>query len=265
MLPIGVQLYSLREEAQKDFVGVLKFVADVGYKYVEPAGFWDVRPSEFLKIIKDLGMDMVSSHSPWCRPGNIGEVMELADNLGLDKVVCGFGPADFENVEAMKRTAEQVNYMGEILAKNGFILFQHNHDFEFQRIDGKLKYDIYREMLDVDVKLEMDSFWSTNLGNEDPVEMLKHYADDTILLHMKDGVAKQKVGGDNMVNGILERDVKMMPLGTGELPIVDLMKAAPAQTQAVIVELDTCIIDMKTAIRQSYEYMISNGLAEGNK
>jgi hypothetical protein len=57
----------------------------------------------------------------------------------------------------------------------------------------------------------------------------------------------------------------MMPLGTGELPIVDLMKAAPAQTQAVIVELDTCIIDMKTAIRQSYEYMISNGLAEGNK
>lgn len=265
MLPIGVQLYSLREDAQKDFLGVLKFVADVGYKYVEPAGFWTIRPTEFKKIINDLGMDLISSHSPWCRPGNIGEAMDLAAILGLKSIVCGYGPNEFKDVESMKRTADEVNYMGGILARNGFSLFQHNHDFEFQRIDGKLKYDIFREMLNVDVKIQLDCFWSTNLGKENPVEMLKHYAKDICTLHMKDGVSEQRVAGNDMVNGILERHVELMPLGTGTLPIADLIKAAPAQTQAVIVELDHCIIDMKTAIRQSYEFMTSNGLAKGNK
>lgn len=265
MLPIGVQLYSLRDEAAKDFPGVLKFVAEVGYQYVEPAGFWNLRPTEFKKMLSDLGLKMISSHSPWCRKGNIGEAMEIADILGLDKVVCGYGPNDFADLNAMKRTADEVNYIGEILKKNGFTLFQHNHDFEFQRIDGKLKYDIFRELLSVEVKLELDCFWSTNLGVEDPVAMLKHYAKDTILLHMKDGVSEQRVAGNNMVNGILERHIELTPLGTGKLPIADLIKAAPAQTQAVIVELDTCTIDMKTAIRQSYEFMIKNGLAKGNK
>jgi len=265
MLPIGVQLFSLREEASKDFVGVLKFVADCGYKLVEPAGFWNLRPTEFKKIITDLGMGMVSSHSPWCRPGNIGEAMDLASILGLDKVVCGYGPNEFKDRESMKRCADDVNYMGEILKKNGFTLFQHNHDFEFERIDGELKYDIFRKMLSVDVKIQMDCFWSTCLGKEDSVEMLKHFAKDTILLHMKDGVSEQRVAGNDMVNGILERFVELKPLGTGTLPIPELIAVAPAQTEAVIVELDHCIIDMKTAIKQSYEYMTQNGLAEGNK
>ncbi len=265
MFPIGVQLYSLREEAKKGFLDVLKFVADVGYTYVEPAGFWEIRPTEFKKILADLGLKMISSHSPWCRPGNLGEAMDLANILGLDKIVCGYGPGDFENLDAIKRTAEQVNAMGKVVTKNGFTLFQHNHDFEFQRIDGKLKYDIFRKMLDVDVKLQLDCFWSTNLGKEDPVEMLKHYAKDVILIHMKDGISEQRVSGSGTVNGLLERHVDLTPLGTGKLPIPQLIAAAPKHNQAVIVELDFCNIDMKTAIRQSYEYMVGNGLAKGNK
>ena len=201
MLPIGVQLYSLRDLAQKDFVAVLKKVADIGYKLVEPAGFWNLRPSEFKKIITDLGLGMISSHSPWARSGNIGEVMEIADILGLDKIVCGYGPNEFKDMDSIKQTAEATCKMQEILARNGFTLFQHNHDFEFQRIDGKLKYESYLELCP-NVKLELDCFWSTNLGKENPVEMLKKFADRTILLHMKDGVASQNVSGDKMVNGM---------------------------------------------------------------
>ena len=258
MLPIGVQLYSLRELAQKDFVAVLKKVADIGYKLVEPAGFWDIKPTEFKKILDDLGLGIVSSHSPWAHgKGNLGESMEIASILGLDKIVCGYGPNDFADMDSIKRTADNTNMMQGILAKNGFTLFQHNHDFEFQRIDGKLKYEIYRELCP-NVKYEIDCFWSTNLGVEDPVKMLDLFAKDTILL-------PQKVGGDNMVNGILERHVELMPLGTGTLPIKDLIAHAPAQTQAVIVELDYCNTEMVSAITQSYKYMTENGLAAGNK
>lgn len=263
--PIGVQLYSLRELAAKDFPNVLKKVAAIGYKYVEPAGFWNLRPSEFRKMIADLGLGMVSSHSPWARkPEMLGEAMEIASIIGLDKIVCGYGPDDFKDLDAIKATAENTNKMREILARNGFTLFQHNHDFEFQRIDGKLKYEIYKK-LTPGLKYQIDAFWSTNLGTENPVEMLKIFADSTISLHMKDGVCKQHVDGKTMVNGILERKVDLMPLGTGTLPIREIVQAAPASVEAIIVELDYCTIDMMTAIEQSYRYMTENGIAAGNR
>ena len=264
MLPIGVQLYSLRTLAQKDFVSVLKKVADIGYKLVEPAGFWNIRPSEFKKIIADLGLGMVSSHSPWARPGNLGETMEIADILGLDKIVCGYGPNEFKDMDAIKKTADEVCTMQEILARNGFTLFQHNHYWEFERIDGKLKYEIYRELCP-NVKYQIDCFWSTNKGVEDPVAMLKKFADKTILLHMKDGICVQKAAEGGMVNGLLDMKIDLMPLGTGTLPIKDLIANAPEQTQAVIVELDYCNVEIVSAIEQSYRFLTSNGLAAGNK
>ena len=115
MKPIGVQLYSLRELAAKDFAAVLKKVADIGYKYVEPAGFWDMRPSELKKMVEDLGMGMVSSHSPWVRgKANTGECMEIASILGLDRIVCGYGPDDFKDLDAIKKTADTTNTVCEI-------------------------------------------------------------------------------------------------------------------------------------------------------
>ena len=265
MKPIGVQLYSLREKVGYDFVSVLKRVADIGYKYVEPAGLWNVRPSEFKKVLDDLGLKMVSSHTPWARdPRILGEVMETAHTLGLNKIVCGYWVTDFESMDAIKRTAENTNKMQEILAANGFTLFQHNHDFEFQRLDGRIKYEIYKELCP-NLKYQIDCFWSTNRGTENPVDMLKIFADDTISMHMKDGFVKQNVSGDKMVNGILDRKVELMPLGQGDLPIKDLVAIAPASAEAIIVELDYCNVEMWQAIEESYKFMTENGLAEGNK
>lgn len=265
MKPIGVQLYSLREKVGFDFVSVLKRVADIGYKYVEPAGLWNVRPSEFKKVLDDLGLKMVSSHTPWARdPRILGEIMETAHTLGLNKVVCGYGAADFENMDTIKRTAENTSKMQEILAANGFTLFQHNHDFEFQRLDGKIKYEIYKDLCP-NVKFQIDCFWSTNLGTENPVEMLKKFSDRTISIHMKDGFVKQNVDGNKMVNGILDRKVELMPLGQGDLPIKDLVAIAPESAEAIIVELDYCNVEMWQAIEESYKFMTGNGLAEGNK
>ncbi len=265
MKPISVQLFSLRDACAKDFVAVLKRVADIGYKCVEPAGFWTLRPRELKKIVNDLGMEIISSHSPWARwTGNTGECMELADALGIKKIVCGYRPDDFEDLDAIKRTADNTNAMLEIFTRNGFTLFQHNHDFEFQRLDGRLKYDIYRELCP-GVKFQLDCFWSTNLGTEDPVAILKSYAKDTISLHMKDGICKQHVEGKKMVNGLLERKVDLLPLGTGTLPIKDLIAAAPDSVESIVVELDYVDGDMFEAIEKSYHYLVDNGLAAGNK
>ncbi|MDA3798078.1 MAG: sugar phosphate isomerase/epimerase [Kiritimatiellae bacterium] len=262
--PISVQLYSLREEAKNDFVGVLKKVADIGYKGVEPAGFWDLEPAEFKKIVEDLGMEIYSAHSPWARPDSLDVAMEQANILDLKTIVCGYGANDFVDMDAIKRTAETTNKMQEVLAKNGFTLFQHNHDFEFARIDGKLKYETYFELCP-EVKVQMDCFWSTNFGAEDAVEMLKKFSDRTILMHIKDGLLKQKKQEQKLKDGILDRKIELRALGTGELDIKSLIEAMPEQVSTVTVELDYCNIDMFEAIEISYKYMTENGFLAGNK
>jgi sugar phosphate isomerase/epimerase len=261
---LSVQLYSLREKAEKDFVGVLQKVAEIGYKAVEPAGFWNLRPSELKKMLDDLGLKLYSSHSPWARPNTLGECMEIADILGLDKIVCGYGPADFADMDAIKRTAETTNKMQALLAKNGFTLFQHNHNFEFERLDGTLKYAIYAELCP-EVKFQMDCFWSTNFGTEDAVEMLKLFSDRTVLVHIKDGILKQEQEELKVTNGTLDRKIELRALGSGQLDIKSVVANLPDAVDNIVVELDYCNIDMMTAIEQSYKYMTENGLAAGNK
>lgn len=262
--PLAVQLYSLRQYSEKDFASVVKGVAEIGYAGVEPAGFYTIRPSQFRKILDDYGLQMVSSHTPWANPNNLGECMDIADSLGLKRIVCGYGPDDFKDLDAIKRTAEKTNRVCEVLNRNGFEVFQHNHYWEFSRIDGRIAYDIYAEMVPA-VKFQIDCFWSTNRGVEDPVEMLRKFADRTILLHMKDGVCKQQTENAGMKDGLLDMKVDLLPLGTGTLPIAKLVEAAPDQVEAIVVELDYCEVEMWKAIRESYEFMVSNGLARGRK
>ncbi len=263
--PLAVQLYSLREYAEKDFVQVLKKVADIGYKAVEPAGFWNLSPAEFKKIIDDLGLKIYSSHSPWARSmDDVNPIVETMGILGLNNCVCGYGPDDFKDMDAIKRTADHTNALQEAFAKQGLTLFQHNHYWEFERIDGKLKYEIFAELCP-NVKYEIDCFWSTNKGTEDPVEMLKKFSDKTILIHMKDGVCKQNAANAGMKDGLLDMKIDLLPLGTGTLPIADLVKNAPEQVSSIVVELDYCEVEMWKAIEQSYKFMTENGIAAGNK
>ena len=262
--PLAVQLYSLRNYAEKDFVAVLKKVAEIGYKAVEPAGFWNLKPAEFKKIIDDLGLKIYSSHTPWARTPDLNEAIDMLGQLGLKNCVCGYGPDDFKDLDAIKKTADNTNAMQEILAKNGIELFQHNHYWEFERINGELKYDIYAKLCP-NVKFEIDCFWSTNKGTEDPVAMLKKFASRTNLIHMKDGICRQQAGGGEMVNGLLDMKIDLLPLGTGTLPIKDLVAAMPEQVKTIVVELDYCETEMWQAIQMSYDFMTRSGLAEGNK
>ncbi len=257
MYPISVQLYSLRGMMQpgyekQDFIQVLKWVADVGYKGVEPAGFWGLTPKELKSITDDLGLEISSSHSPWFRePEQAQEVIDTAGVLGLKTVCCGFGPADFQDLAAIKRTADKVNQLQELAAKAGLTLFQHNHAWEFAKIDGRYAYDIYIELCPK-IMFQLDAYWSANHGANDPVEMVKRFRDRCILMHIKDGTFCP--------------EIPMLPLGTGKMDIPATVAAAdPALNKWVIVELDNCVIDMNYALKKSYRYMVSNGICAGNK
>ncbi len=267
--PLAVQLYSLREysKTKEEFIQVVKRVADIGFAAVEPAGFHDIPPAEFKKILDDLGLKLYSSHSPWAhKPEEAPDLIETLGVLGLDICGCGYGPDDFKDIDAIKATAENTNKIIEKLKPAGITLFQHNHYWEFERINGKLKYEIFRELCP-GVKYEIDCFWSTNKGTENAVDMLKLFAKDTILLHIKDGVCRQQAALDGIKAGLLDMKIDLLPLGTGDLPIKELVKATPNSVKAIIVELDYVAegLDMWESIEKSYQFMTSNGLGAGNK
>lgn len=250
--PLSVQLYSLREEAKEDFVGVLKKVADIGYKGVEPAGLHGLSPQEFVKIVEDLGMVVSSNHGPWPNRENVNELIDTVKALGLDIAVGGYGPDDFKDMDAIKRTAETTNFIIEKLEAAGLRLALHNHFWEFEMIDGRLAYDIFMEMCPKAL-CELDTYWVANFGAVDPVEVVSRYKARTPYLHIKDGP-------------LTCREDPMVAVGQGKM---DFHKVIPAADENVlrwlIVELDRCATDMTTAVAESYAYLIGEGLAEGNK
>jgi len=251
MKPISVQLYSLREEAQKDFDVVLQRVADIGYKGVEPAGFFNFTPAEFRARVENLGMVVSSTHGPWVSPDNIPEVIDTVCTLGLDIAGGGYGPDDFKDIDSIKRTAETVNGIIEKLKVANIDLFLHNHAWEFDMVEGRLAYDYFAELCP-DVKFEIDTYWAANYGANNPAEQVAKFKHRVPYLHIKDGM--------------LERDGAMLAVGDGKMDIPSVIAAADENVlRWLIVELDHCDTDMFTAVKDSYKYLITNNLAAGNK
>ena len=262
---LAVQLYSLREYSEKDFPGVLKFVADTGYKAVEPAGLYGLTAKEFKKICDDLGLRIASSHGLGLDSvADVPRVVDMLGDLGLKVAIVSFRAPAFADLDAIKRTAEKVNELQTALARQGITFVQHNHFFEFERLDGELKYDIYARLCP-DVKFQIDAFWAGNFGAEDPAEMVRRFAPRTVALHLKDGTFEPDRAKWRIVNGKVDRDLKLRPLGTGTMDVPAVVAAAPESVDTLIVELDYCVIEMREALKQSYAYLKENGLGVGNK
>ena len=250
--PISVQLYSVREQAQKDFVGVLKRIAAIGYKGVEPAGFHNLTAKEFRKIVEDLGMTISSSHGPWAKPENLSEVVDTCKTLGIDLAATGYGPNEFKDLDAIKRTAETVTGMAEELSKHGLTLFLHNHYWEFAKVDGRIAYDIFAELCPK-ASFEIDVYWSANFGANNPAEQVAKFKKRAPLLHIKDGP--------------LVKDKAMVAVGSsGKIDFPAVVKAADDKVlRWLIVELDNCDTDMFEAVEKSYKFLVSNGLGYGTR
>ncbi|MFA4943946.1 MAG: sugar phosphate isomerase/epimerase [Lentisphaeria bacterium] len=249
--PLSVQLYSLRDASQADFPGVLKRVAAIGYKGVEPAGFYGLGARELRKMVTDLGMAISSSHTPWAKPDNLPEVIATAGELGLDMVCTGFGAKEFESEAAIRQTAEQVNGMIATLKTAGLKLFLHNHQWEFRQVGGRLAYDLFAELCP-EALFELDTYWAANFGANDPAAQVAKFKRRTPLLHIKDG---------SLVEG-----QPMVAVGSGKQDIPKIIAAAdPRVLRWLVVELDSCATDMFEAVAASYRYLVGNGLALGNR
>ena len=117
--PISVQLYSLREASEADFDAVLTRLAEIGYAGVEPFALFGMTPVGFRRRVEELGMRVSSSHYPWANRAEPAEVCDIVGELGLTRAAGGFAPDDFQDLDAVRRTADTVNGLVESLGRGG--------------------------------------------------------------------------------------------------------------------------------------------------
>ncbi|NQU86813.1 MAG: sugar phosphate isomerase/epimerase [Mariniphaga sp.] len=197
---VGLQLYTIRDAMAADAIGSLQKVSDMGYKYVELADysngmFYSYAPAEFKKIVNDMGMEILSSHTQVEAAGiTIDNAAKMADDhaaLGAKYCVQPWVEEVDRNIESYKRMIGDWNVVGSKMKDVGIQFGYHNHNFEFANIDGVIPYyDIFMPEMDADlITMEIDMYWVTKAG-QDPVEMFEKYPGRFQLFHFKDMAEK---------------------------------------------------------------------------
>jgi sugar phosphate isomerase/epimerase len=193
-LPIGIQLYTVRNDLSSDFAGTLGKLAAMGYSQVEagfiPGGRIDFNggtPREFRKMLDDAGLQIPSCHFQSPKNGSEWKSnIEAAHQLGLEYMLCAAPPEGTNSLDAWKRTADFLNHLGTLCRQSGMQFAYHNHNAEYRVYAGVVAYDELLRSTDPDlVKMEMDCFWTTFAG-KDPVAYFHKYPGRFPLLHIKD-------------------------------------------------------------------------------
>lgn len=235
--PVGIQLYSLRDEAEKDFIGVLEKVASIGYQGVEFAGYGGIKAIEMKEHLERLGLRAVSSHVPLERlEDHLEEEIAYAKVLEMSYMVCPW--ATFEGIEDVEKLANTLNKVGKACKKEGITFLYHNHDHEFVKIDGDYILDLLYSKTNPDyVKAELDLCWISR-GGVDEVAYVEKYSGRCPLLHAKDYI----------INPVF----RQVEVGTGLVKFEQIEKIAQnAGVQWVIVEQEEYSMDPFESIQIS--------------
>jgi sugar phosphate isomerase/epimerase len=193
---IGIRIYSVRQELEEDLPGTLQQIAKIGYKWLELAKYEDGKfygksPSEFRKIADDHGMAIISSHAGIeMQDGEIGDVEKAADahaELGLKYVINPWLHVERRvSADSYKKVAEELNSMGEVMKSRGLKFGYHNHNFEFETVEGQIPYDILLSETDRElVTFEIDLYWIKK-GGSNALDYFQKYPGRFELYHVKD-------------------------------------------------------------------------------
>jgi len=194
---LGLQLYTIRDAIGKDVPGSLKKVSDIGYKYVELANyakgkFYGYEPSEFKKLVNGLGMEILSSHASVDARGittdDAKKMTEDHAKLGVKYCMQPWVVDEArKTIASYQKMVADWNMVGKLMKENGIQFGYHNHNFEFDTVEGKIPFfDIMMAELDKDlITFELDLFWTTKAGLN-PVDLFKKYPGRFQLFHMKD-------------------------------------------------------------------------------
>ena len=247
--PIALQLYSVREDLAKDFEGTLRKVKALGYEGVEFAGLYGYKPETIHKLLKEIGLTPVSAHVPFVdlMADPQGMVNDYAE-IGCKYIVIPYLTPEYRpNAEKFSEVIEGAKVLGKAARDRGLILLYHNHDFEFEKINGEYALDILYKSVPADLlQTEIDTCW-VNVAGEDPAAYLQKYAGRSPVVHLKDFVMPGKrpekmyelIGIQDDQKGTEVEAFEFRPLGFGVQNFPEILKGCKAAgAQWLVVEQD---------------------------
>lgn len=239
---IGLQLYTVRSAMRVDAEATLARVAEVGYREVEFAGWFDRSPAWWRSTLDALGLAAPSCHVGLdALRADRDRVFSDAVTLGNQWVVVpSLAEADRATLDAWRRTADELNELGVAARAAGLRLGYHNHDVELHPLEGRIPYDLLLESTDATlVDLEMDLYWMAE-GGGDAVRTMTRWPGRFPLLHVKDR----------------DRSGSMVDVGAGRLDFAGIFAHADtAGTRHWFVEHDQPGEDPFPSIEASFRHL----------
>jgi sugar phosphate isomerase/epimerase len=249
-MPIGLQLYSVRNLLPKDFEGTLHQLGAAGYKEVEAAGYFDKTAADFGNALNKAGLKCVSTHHQLTQlKTQFDQLIEYGQALGLEYIICSWAGVHRDptrkgelNLDDWRYVADQFNAIGEKVKGAGMTFGYHNHVVEFGTENGTVFFDELLKRTDPKlVVFEMDCGWVVG-GGHNPVEYLSKYPERFPLLHVKDMVKEP----DGKLRNVV--------MGKGFIDYKPIFRAATG-LKHYFIEQEEFEGDPMTELREDADYM----------
>lgn len=242
---VGIQLYSVRTEMQRDVAATLARLSEIGYREVEFAGYFGRSPAEIRQLLERNRLAAPSTHVPYeTLKGDWDAALDHAVAVGHQWVTIPWlAPQQRGSVASWKSIAADFNRGAERARARGLRFAYHNHEFEFKPVEGQIPLDIL--LADTDpalVDFELDVYWTVN-GGADPLAYFRRHPTRFPLLHIKDSAGPP--------------DHRQVDVGQGTIDFAALLRLDAQQRGAVkhaFIEHDQPA-DPFTFAKNSFDYL----------
>ncbi|HHW24582.1 MAG TPA: sugar phosphate isomerase/epimerase [Clostridiales bacterium] len=234
----GLQLYSVRDVTDKNMEYALEKVAEMGYSFVEFAGFFGIPAKEIKRMLDKTGLRASGTHTGWFEIAkNFDATVEYHKEIGCDNII--IPGADLSDNKKIDDFVAMLNEYGPKLAERGISLHYHNHSHEFKpNKDGQIPHEELERR--TNVLFQIDTYWAYNAGL-DPVELLKRLSHRVRIIHLKDGNEK----GEGFA------------LGEGTAPVLAVRQAAIELGMVMVVESETLNPDGLSEVKRCIDFLKS--------
>ncbi len=247
MLPIAIQLYSVRDDAAADFKGTLEVIKAMGYEGVEFAGLYGYAPADIKAMCEEIGLVPISAHVPYYDMVADPEgVLKDYAEIGCKYVVIPYlTPECRPGTDGFAKVVENAALLGKVANSLGMTLLYHNHDFEFEKIDGKYALEVLYDTVPAELlKTELDTCW-VRVGGEEPAAYVRKYTGRAPIVHLKDYAGGKSehmyelIGIESEEAPVEENPFEFRPVGSGVQDMPAIIAAAEAAgAEWLVVEQD---------------------------
>lgn len=199
-MEISIQLYSIHQEMNRDYRNSMKRVGEIGFQGIEFAGYGGLSAEEMKTLLADSNLYSVGAHVGLAvMEEDLEAELQYHEEVGTKYLICP--SATLNTMEDVDHLVNVLNKASVLAAEKGMKIGYHNHDFEFQMIEGKYILDWIGEKTNENVILELDVYWVAYAG-VDPIAYINKWGKKVELIHLKQ--INDKKENVDMQDGILD-------------------------------------------------------------